>query len=40
MNLSFPQESELIESMEEEGKDDSPHSQLSEDKPKVQVSQQ
>ncbi|XP_005729885.1 serine/threonine-protein phosphatase 4 regulatory subunit 1 [Pundamilia nyererei] len=29
-------ESQLIESMEEEGKDDSPHSPLSEDKPKVQ----
>lgn len=33
------QECELIESVEEEEKEDSPHSPLSEDKPKIQVSQ-
>lgn len=37
--LHFPQESELIESVEEEGKDDSAHSPLYEEKPKIQVSQ-
>lgn len=36
----FPQESELIESVEEEGKEDSAHSPVPEDKPKIQVSQQ
>uniref|UniRef100_A0A672JCI1 Uncharacterized protein n=1 Tax=Salarias fasciatus TaxID=181472 RepID=A0A672JCI1_SALFA len=34
--LCFPQESELIESVEEEGKEDSAHSPLSEEKPKIQ----
>lgn len=37
--LCFPQESELIESVEEEGKEDSADSLLSEEKPKIQVSQ-
>lgn len=37
--LYFPQESELIESVEEEGKEDSANSPLCEDKPKIQVSQ-
>jgi len=39
VDLPFLQESELIESVEEEGKEDSPHSPMSEDKPKIQVSQ-
>uniref|UniRef100_A0A8C9Y6T3 WW-binding domain-containing protein n=1 Tax=Sander lucioperca TaxID=283035 RepID=A0A8C9Y6T3_SANLU len=34
--LYFPQESELIESVEEEGKEDSAHSPVFEDKPKIQ----
>uniref|UniRef100_A0AAQ5WZT4 WW-binding domain-containing protein n=1 Tax=Amphiprion ocellaris TaxID=80972 RepID=A0AAQ5WZT4_AMPOC len=36
VDLHFPQESELIESVEEEGKEDSSHSPVSEDKPKIQ----
>lgn len=36
--LYSPQESELIESVEEEGKEDSAHSPMSEEKPKIQVS--
>uniref|UniRef100_A0A8D3D7B2 WW-binding domain-containing protein n=1 Tax=Scophthalmus maximus TaxID=52904 RepID=A0A8D3D7B2_SCOMX len=34
--VCFPQESELIERVEEEGKDDFAHSPLSEEKPKIQ----
>lgn len=37
--LYRPQESELIESVEEEGKEDSANSPVPEDKPKIQVSQ-
>lgn len=33
------QESELIDRVEEEGKEDSAHSPVPEDKPKIQVSQ-
>ena len=39
MVLYCPQESELIESVEEEGKEDSANSPVPEDKPKIQVSQ-
>lgn len=39
VDLYFPQEPELIESVEEEGKEDCAHSPVSEDKPKIQVSQ-
>lgn len=39
LDMYFPQESELIESVEEEGKEDSAHSPVFEEKPKIQVSQ-
>lgn len=39
VDLYFPQESELIEIVEEEGKEESAHSPVFEEKPKIQVSQ-
>lgn len=38
LNICLFQDSELIECVEEEGKDDSDFSPMSDDRPKVQVS--